>query len=121
MAEEIVKVNYFNEINNVKTPKKLPSFIDEDEIISLIESTREMAILYPRYLQPRFKNDEQFSQQEIDILYLLQQGKNQEEIGEYFFISVNTVKYHLKKIYTKLNAENANQAVWNAKLLGLIR
>jgi len=90
-------------------------------LLSIIDSTRRMAILYPRYLMPRYKNDEQFSQQEIDILNLLQQGKNQEEIGEYFFVSINTVKYHLKKIYHKLDAENANQAVWNAKLLGLIK
>lgn len=87
----------------------------------LIEETRKMAILYPLYLKPRYKNNEQFSNMEIDILRLLQQGKSQEEIGEYFFISVNTVKYHLKKIYFKLGAKSANQAVWNATLLGLIR
>jgi len=94
---------------------------ESDFLLSLIESTRRTAVLYPQYLQPRYKNNEQFSLQEIDILNLLQQGKSQEEIGEYFFISVNTVKYHLKKIYSKLDAENAVQAIWNARLMGLIR
>lgn len=87
----------------------------------MIENTRRMAILYPLYQKPRYKNNEQFTQMEVDILNLLQQGKNYDEIGEYFFISLNTVKYHIKKIYSKLQAENANQAVWKAKLLGLIK
>jgi len=94
---------------------------ESDFLLSLIESTRRMAVIYPQYLKPRYKNNEQFSLQEIDILNLLQQGKSQEEIGEYFFVSVNTVKYHLKKIYSKLDAENAVQAIWNARLLGLLR
>lgn len=86
----------------------------------MIELTRKMAIQYPLYLKPRYQNSEHFTQMEIDILKLLQQGKTQEEIGEYFFITVNTVKYHLKKIYTKLDANSANQAVWKAMLLGLV-
>lgn len=86
-----------------------------------IDLTRRMAILYPLYLKPRYKNNESFSQQEVDFLNLLQQGKSYEEIGDFFFISVNTVRYHIKKIYSKLETENANQAVWKAKLLGLIK
>jgi len=38
VSEKIIDYNYFNDVLNVKTPKKLPSFIDEEEIISLIES-----------------------------------------------------------------------------------
>jgi len=90
-------------------------------LLKIIELTRREAILYPLYLRPRYKNNETFSQQEVDFLNLLQQGKNYEEIADYFFISTNTVKYHLKKIYMKLESENANQAVWKAKLLGLIK
>lgn len=90
-------------------------------LTNVIELTRRMAILYPLYLKPRYKNNENFSQQEVDFLNLLQQGKNYDEIANYFFVSVNTVRYHIKKIYAKLDCENANQAVWKAKLLGLIK
>lgn len=90
-------------------------------LMEMIELTRKMAIQYPLYLKPRYQNKEQFTQMEVDILRLLQQGKSQEEIGDYFFISLNTVKYHLKKIYTKLEASSATQAIWKAKLIGLIR
>lgn len=98
-----------------KTAKK------SDFLSNAIDLTRRMSIFYPLYLKPRYKNNESFSQQEVDFLNLLQQGKSYEEISECFFISVNTVRYHIKKIYSKLESENASQAVWKAKQLGLIK
>ena len=80
-----------------------------------------MAIHYPLYLRPRYNNNKTFTQQEVDFLYLLQQGKTYEDIARYFFLSVNTVRYHIKRIYGKLNSKNANQTVWNAQLIGLIK
>lgn len=79
-----------------------------------------MAIRNPLYLKPKQINNETFSQTEIEILKLLEQGKNKQDISEYFLISINTVKYHMKKIYGKLNANSPHQAVWNAKQLGII-
>ncbi|MBR6080138.1 MAG: response regulator transcription factor [Treponema sp.] len=35
-------------------------------------------------------------------------------------MSANTVKYHLKNIYSKLGASSATQAVWEARVRGLI-
>lgn len=93
---------------------------EDDFLLKLIDMTRKMSIYFPYYLKPAFHTEEKFSDMEVDILYLLEQGKSKEEISERFFISENTVKYHMKKIYKKLNANSANQAVWNAKLLGLL-
>ncbi len=92
---------------------------ESDFLMMLIEKTRRMAINYPLYLKPQYKN-ETFSQMEIDILKLLEQGKQKEDIAECFFISVNTVKYHLKNIYSKLDAGTATQAVWEARVMGII-
>ena len=92
----------------------------DDFFMKIIEMTREMAITHPHYLKVYFPDDQKFSQMEIDILKLLEMGKSKEEIGRYFFISLNTVKYHLKKIYSKLEASTSNQAVWNARWIGLI-
>lgn len=93
---------------------------ETDFFMKIIEMTREMAITHPHYLKVYFPDNQKFSQMEIDILKLLEMGKSKEEIGRYFFISLNTVKYHLKKIYTKLEASTSNQAVWNARWIGLI-
>ena len=92
-----------------------------DFLSAVIESCRKMAIHYPLYLRPRYNNNKTFTQQEVDFLYFLQQGKTYEDIARYFFLSVNTVRYHIKRIYGKLNYKNANQAVWNAQLIGLIK
>ena len=94
---------------------------ESDFLSAVIESCRKMAIHYPLYLRPRYNNNKTFTQQEVDFLYLLQQGKTYEDIARYFFLSVNTVRYHIKRIYGKLNSKNANQTVWNAQLIGLIK
>ena len=57
---------------------------------------------------------------EIQILHFLERGKTTEELCDYFFISVNTVKFHLKKIYAKLGVKNAIGAVWQARIRGLL-
>ena len=89
-------------------------------LMKLIESTRKMAINHPLYLKACYKNGVTFTQMEIDVLKLIEQGKSKEEISEYFFISTNTVKYHFKNIYAKLEASSAHQAVWEARVLGII-
>ena len=43
---------------------------------------------------------------EADILHLISHGYNNSEIAEKLFISINTVKYHIKNLYLKLDAKN---------------
>ncbi len=49
------------------------------------------------------------SAREIQIIGLLVQGRTNREIGETLFISENTVKTHIKNIYSKLNVSNRVQ------------
>ncbi len=86
----------------------------------IIDLTRSMAVQHPLYLMGQYHSNKKFSQMEIDILKFLEHGKSKEEIARYFFISVNTVKYHMKNIYSKLGVHTPHQAVWNGKLLGII-
>ena len=81
---------------------------------------RDMAVRHPLYMKAQIQNGEALTPMEIDILTFLEQGKSKEEIASCFFISVNTVKYHLKNIYMKTGAKNACQAVWNARLAGIL-
>ena len=46
------------------------------------------------------------SERQIEIIELVKQGKTNKEIASQLFISENTVKYHLKNIYTTLKIEN---------------
>ena len=46
------------------------------------------------------------SERQIEIIEMVKQGKTNKEIASQLFISENTVKYHLKNIYTILKIEN---------------
>lgn len=86
----------------------------------IISIARHVSILYPHYLNISKEKDTNFTEMEKDILRLLEQGKTYEEIAEVFFISVNTVRYHIKKIYPKLDVSSSSQAIFKAKKIGLI-
>ena len=50
----------------------------------------------------------------------LAQGHSNKEIGRVMGVSINTVKYHLKQIFTDLHADNRARAVNQARVLGII-
>jgi LuxR family maltose regulon positive regulatory protein len=57
---------------------------------------------------------------EAEILSLLAQGKANKEIARAMDIGEQTVKWHLKNVFFKLNAANRKHAVDRARLLGLL-
>lgn len=63
---------------------------------------------------------ERLSDRERDMLLLLVSGITNREIAGRLFISENTVKFHLKNIYSKLGVGNRLQAINTARALRLI-
>lgn len=59
----------------------------------------------PQQKQP----DGKLTVREIEILSLLQNGLSNKEIGEKLYISVETVKYHIKNIYIKLQISSRSE------------
>jgi len=57
---------------------------------------------------------------EIDALKLIAGDLSNQEIADKLFISLNTVKRHVKNILMKLEAGSRIQAVAKAKVLGII-
>ena len=51
------------------------------------------------------------SEREAAVLNLVVQGKTNPDIAEQLYISVNTVKNHLKNIYRKMGVSSRSQAV----------
>ena len=76
---------------------------------------------------PEFEKNERaadylgLSDRELEVLELVATGLSNKEIAEKLFVSVNTVKTHLKKVYEKLEVNRRTQAVEKAKSLNLIR
>ena len=61
-------------------------------------------------------NEEQkLSEREQDVFIELAKGNTNKEIAKTLYISVNTVKSHLKSIFSKLNVRNRTQAVKKKK------
>lgn len=73
----------------------------------------ETAILNaePQQSKNRNQNNTQsaLSERQLQIITLVKEGKTNKEIGAQLFISENTVKYHLKIIYTELGIEKRNE------------
>ena len=63
---------------------------------------------------------EALSKREIQILEKLSRGCTDAAISESIFLSINTVKWHLRKIYNKLQIRSRMEAVNEAKKQGLI-
>lgn len=60
------------------------------------------------------------SDREKEILQLSVKGLSNAEIGKKLFIDTNTVKFHKKKLFEKLHAENITEAVGIAANMRLI-
>lgn len=60
------------------------------------------------------------SQRELDVLQLVAAGLSNQDIATKLFVSLNTVKTHLKNINSKLNVHSRTQATARAKDLGLL-
>lgn len=60
------------------------------------------------------------SKKELKTLKFLVRGLSNNEIAEQSFVTVNTVKTHLKNIYSKLDVDSRVQAIQKAQILKLI-
>ena len=60
------------------------------------------------------------SERELEVLRLVAQGLSNDQISKRLFLSVNTVKGHNLRIFSKLQAKSRTEAVARARELGLL-
>ena len=60
------------------------------------------------------ESDFNLSSREKEVLNLLGEGNNYKEIAEELFISVDTVRHHIRNIYRKLHVHSRSEAVAKA-------
>jgi LuxR family maltose regulon positive regulatory protein len=60
------------------------------------------------------------SQRELELLLLLPTSMTTAEIAAQLFLSVNTVRTHIKSIYRKLDVKSRQGAIYKARTLGLL-
>jgi DNA-binding NarL/FixJ family response regulator len=65
-------------------------------------------------------NDSELSEREREVIVSLAEGNNYNEIANRLFISVDTVRHHIRNIYKKLHVHSQSEAVAKAIRKGLI-
>lgn len=80
---------------------------------------RRVLEMFRQHAPPRHA-DYNLSAREIDVLERLVQGNGYREIADTLFISVYTVRAHLRNIYDKLHVHSKSQAVSKALQEGLL-
>lgn len=80
----------------------------------------QMKRFYPAYLKEKMYGNIVLSENALNILRLQAEGYRTDQIAERLGITGNTVKYHNKETYRKLNVTSKAAAVNEAKNRGLI-
>jgi LuxR family maltose regulon positive regulatory protein len=60
------------------------------------------------------------NERELTVLRFLPTNLSASEIGGELFLSVNTVKTHMRKLYSKLDVHTRAEAVQRGRALGLL-
>ncbi|MAT44385.1 MAG: hypothetical protein CL609_18790 [Anaerolineaceae bacterium] len=71
--------------------------------------------------EPIPDSPEMLSEREIEVLYLMAKGMKNQEIADKLVVSLNTVRYHSKNIFSKLGVGNRTAAVIRARELALLK
>jgi LuxR family maltose regulon positive regulatory protein len=105
-------------------------FLDEGpamaELLKLVPSDSPVAAYARRLLFAFAPSDTKappagmLSERELDVLRLLPSHLTSTEIAAELSISPNTARFHIKNIYSKLDAHSRTEAVSNARQLGMI-
>ena len=89
--------------------------IKNDFLTTVINASKEMALVYPQYLKKHKDGKPLLTKKEKEVLLLVADGRSNEEIADFLDNSVNTIKHHLKSIFIKLEVKNRAEAVEIAK------
>jgi DNA-binding NarL/FixJ family response regulator len=65
-------------------------------------------------ISPEEEQEYKLSVREKEVLYQLAEGNNYQEIADELFISVDTVRHHIRNIYKKLHVHSRSEAVAKA-------
>ena len=104
--------------NDTELIQQVLSMVREQfpEAYHALEQVYKKSAGNPRYYQfenvicsPKFNST--LSRQELRVMKLMYEGKNKEEISSELYISPNTVKNHIKSVYTKLGIHEKSEFI----------
>jgi DNA-binding NarL/FixJ family response regulator len=81
---------------------------------------RKVVNLFRKNLSGKVDNDVHLTERETEVLTGLSEGHSYMSVADSLFISVDTVRYHIRNIYQKLEVHSQSEAVSKAIRKGLI-
>ena len=86
----------------------------------ILSEVKKQAGYYPNYLQEETARVTDFSQKSINILMLQSKGYTAAQIASALGMKAETVRYHIKQNYKKLQVSSKSEAILAARNIGLI-
>ncbi len=86
----------------------------EDAILKACDEVMHDRFIWPEntpVVKIGLASSSDFTERELEILRAMVQGKSYEEIANQFFISINTVKWHIKNIQQKTGYNKSAQLI----------
>ena len=95
----------------------------DDELAATIRAVHAGKEILPGKIAERFAARRQradLSKREMEVLQLLTKGRSNKEISATLFIAEDTVKAHLKALFSKLNVKDRTEAAISAIRHGIV-
>jgi len=95
----------------------------DDELAGTIRAVHAGKEILPHKVAERLAARRQrpdLSQREMDVLQLLTKGRSNKEISASLFVTEDTVKAHMKTLFTKLNVKDRTEAAISAIRRGIV-
>jgi DNA-binding NarL/FixJ family response regulator len=84
------------------------------------EIARKVVMAFRQYPPPR-QMDTELSTRQVRILQLLAEGHSYKTCAEVLGLSVDTIRFHVRKIYERLHVHSRSEAVWKTFGTGVFR
>lgn len=94
--------------------------VPEEWLRQVLYETDKLARRYPSYLQETNARGTDFSRKDIDVLTLQAKGFSVSQIATALSMKPETVRYHIKQNYRKLQVSSKSEAVLAARDIGLL-
>lgn len=103
-------------LNMLSSIKKKGTFEDDEYLSKIIEHSKR----FKQSLREHELSREILTPREKEIITLLAQGVKYSDIAEKLFVSITTVRFHIRNIYDKFEVNNKVLMLRKARELGLI-
>ncbi len=84
-----------------------------EQLRTTVTSVLAGQMVFPYFDLKKLQDDpwESLTRRELDLLDYLKTGQSNQQIANYLGLSINTVKFHLKNLFSKLGVRNRAQAI----------